>query len=118
MTTHDGHNATRGSRPCPATGLAHPVCPDLPLKSCPGGGERVPWNLFVDVHSLGMLPEVIEAEEAATAVALERPLTSVFPGCDGRVSDRYLCAVKRLSVAYLMCRARCSLLVKLRLHGG
>lgn len=87
MTTHDGHNATRGCRPCPATRLAHSVCPDLPLKPCPGRGERVTWNLFVDVHGLGMLPEVVEAGEAATAVALKRPFTSVFPGSDNSVSD-------------------------------
>lgn len=87
MTTHDGHNATRGSRPCPAAGLAYPVCPDLSLESCSGRGERVPWNFFVDVHGLGVLPKVVETREAATAVALERSLTSVFPRNDGRVSN-------------------------------
>ena len=86
MATHDGHDATRGSRPCPATRLAYPVRPDLPLEPSSGRGERIAGDLFVDVHGLGMLPEVVETGEAATAVALERPFTSVFPASDSSVS--------------------------------
>lgn len=53
------------SRRCPRpAGLPHSVSPDLPLKPCPGGGERVERNIFVDVDGLRVLPQVVEPREA------------------------------------------------------
>ncbi len=45
------------SRRCPRpAGLSNSVGPDLPLEPCPGGGEGVEWDIFVDVDSLRVLP--------------------------------------------------------------
>jgi hypothetical protein len=78
MSSASGRNATRGRCSGPAR-LAHPVRPDLPLKPSPSGRKRVHRNVFVYVHRLRMLSQVVEARETPRAVALERAFASVFP---------------------------------------
>lgn len=71
------------------------------------------------MYSLGMLPEIVEAGETPRAVALKRAFTSVLP--DLGISIRRIKSkghIIRGHQAYLMCLAKCSLLVKLKLHGG
>lgn len=78
MPTPSGRNAP--CRRCSGSaGLAHSVSPDLPLEPGSGGRKRVHWNVFVDMHRLRMLPQVIKARKAPRAVTLERALASVFP---------------------------------------
>jgi hypothetical protein len=59
MTTTVTTSASRRARPRTA-GWADAIGSDLALEACAGGGERISRDLFVDVHSLCMLPEVIE----------------------------------------------------------
>lgn len=79
MTSSANTEAPRSRRAC-ATRLSHPVGSDLALESCSGGGEGVDGNVFVDMHSLCMLAQVIKAREAPRTVALKRSLSRVFPG--------------------------------------
>ena len=50
------------------------------LVAGPGGGQRVVRDVFVGMHGGGVLPEVVEAREPATAVAHEWALARVFSG--------------------------------------
>lgn len=43
----------------------NPVGPDLTLKPCTRSRKRITRNILVDVHSLRMLAEVVEARESA-----------------------------------------------------
>lgn len=62
-----------------SAGLAHSVSPDLPLEPRSGRRKRVHRNIFVDMHRLRMLSQIIKARKAPRAVTLERALASVFP---------------------------------------
>lgn len=97
------------------------------------------------MHGLGMLPEIVEPGESTRAMTLERSFTSVFPvtnyvspGQQQQQQQQQAGALrgqnaaqpatihqtekkegkKKKKKAHLMCRAKCSLLVKLKLHGG
>ncbi len=70
--------------------LAHPVGPDLPLEAGAGGGERVDGDVFVDVHGLRVLAQIVEAREPPRTVALEGTLARVFPNNIVVVSPRVL----------------------------
>jgi hypothetical protein len=78
MSPARGPNTARCRSSSPAR-LPHSVGPNLPLEPRPGSGERVDGNLFVRVHGLGVLPQVVQAREASFAVTLERALAGVFP---------------------------------------
>lgn len=71
------------------------------------------------MYSLGVLSEIVEAGETPRAVTLKWAFASVFSGLE--ISTRRTttqvagCHGYR---SYLMCLAKCSLLVKLKLHGG
>jgi len=64
--------------------------------------------LLVGVDGLGMLAEVIEARELLSAVTGERTLSGVFSKT-GLVRDEWWTGRHE---SYLMCLARCSLLLK------
>jgi hypothetical protein len=82
----------------------------LPLISGPGGRQGVHGDVFVDVHRLGVLPQIVEPGKAPPAVAAERALPCVLSNW--------------VSISHIkletnrMWRARCSLRVKLRMQGG
>lgn len=113
-----GCTHTSSSRgPSPASSL-YPVGANLPLVSRAGGGQRIERYVFVYVDGLGMLSEVVETRESSLAVALKRALASVFPV---EVPCQHLLRYSKpleTTNSYLMCLARCSLRVKLSLHGG
>ena len=64
--------------------------------------------LLVGVDGLGMLAEVVEARELLSTMAGERTLAGVFSKI-GLVRDRWRTGRHE---RYLMCLARCSLLLK------
>lgn len=70
------------------------------------------------MYSLGVLSEIVEARETPRAVTLKWALASVFSNL--RISSFPVTQVNDFHgyQSYLMCLAKCSLLVKLRLHGG
>jgi len=109
-------NGTAGTSAGGGTGsrarLSHSVGPDLTLESSSACCERVVGNVFVDMNCLGVLSQVIKTGESSSAVALKRPLAGVFSVRCQQEQE----AVQRL--AYLICLARCSLLVKERVQGG
>jgi hypothetical protein len=84
MPTARRPNTARRRSSSPA-GWSHSVCPDLPLESGPGSGERIDRNIFVHVYGLGMLSQVVETREASGTMALEWALAGVFPDMAGQV---------------------------------
>lgn len=74
-----------GRRTRPAGWRPYPVGTDLPLKSGAGGSERVARDVFVQVHRLGVLAEVVQAGESARAVTLERSFSRVLADVSGQV---------------------------------
>lgn len=79
MATGRTAGTAASGRARPVAGLSYTLGANLPLEARAGGGEGVHGDVFVDVNGLGVLAEVIEAGEAAGAVALERSLAGVFP---------------------------------------
>ena len=59
------------------------VGPDLTLEARASGSQRIPGDLFVDMHGLGMLPQVIKTGESPGAVALERTFAGVLADMTG-----------------------------------
>lgn len=118
MSTSGSTRTSSGRGPGPASSL-YPVSADLPLISRTGSRQGVERYVFVYVDGLGMLSEIVEAGESSLAVALERALAGVFPA-EGSSSASPVQGTKRLGPtgSYRMCLARCSLRVKLSLHGG
>lgn len=71
------------------------------------------------MDGLGVLSEIVETGETPRAVTLKWAFASVFSVL--RISThRAMTHMMDLQgyQSYLMCLAKCSLLVKLRLHGG
>lgn len=79
MTTNRSHAS--GRRGPGSARLSSSVGSNLPLEACARRGEGVHRDVFVDVHGLGMLSEVVEAGKSASAVTLKGALPSVFPVC-------------------------------------
>jgi hypothetical protein len=92
---------------------ADAVCSDLSLKPSPGRCQGITRNLFVDMDCLCMLTQVVESRESAGTVTFEGSFARMFSA-----EYQYETHVSLELYAYRMCRARCSLRVKLRLHGG
>jgi hypothetical protein len=83
------------------------------LKPGAGSGQRVAWNIFIHMDGLRMLPEVVKSRKPSRAMTLEGSFACVLASpCQLPEFRRYLVAT------YRMCRARCSLLVKLKWQGG
>ena len=61
----------------------NPICADLTLEARASGSQRIPGDLFVDMHGLGMLPQVIKTGESPGAVALERTFAGVLADMTG-----------------------------------
>lgn len=68
------------------------------------------------MHSLCMLTQIIQSGEAARAVALKRSFARMFPIRLSEKPPKRPAKIRRRT--YRMCRARCSLRVKLSLQGG
>lgn len=104
----------RGRTAVTAGGRPNSFGPDLALESRAGGSQGIAGNVFVAVHRLSMLPQVVQTGEPAGAVALERSFAGVLPArhavSESESTEQWGC--------HLMCRARCSLLVKLSWQGG
>ena len=78
MTTgYRSHTSGRRSPGSPS--LSNSVGSNLPLEPCARRGEGVHRDVFVDVHGLGMLSEIVEARKSSGAVTLKGALPSVFP---------------------------------------
>jgi hypothetical protein len=73
---------TAGAAQCAGTGAvrrrSHTVGADLPLEPGAGSGQRVSWDVFVNMDGLCMLPQIVKTREAPRAMALERALASVL----------------------------------------
>lgn len=91
-----------------------PIGADLALETGPRRGEGVARDLFVDVDRLCVLAEIVQAGKAAGTVALKGTFARMFPGGVSNMADTMIDG----QVTYRMCRAKCSLRVKLRLQGG
>lgn len=104
---------THCRRTRPAGWRSHAIGTNLSLKTSAGRCKRISWNFFVDMHCLRMLTQVIQPRKSSRAMALKRPFSRVFSERFSQIQSRCL-----RQVTYLICLARCSLLVKLRLHGG
>ena len=77
LTIHGGSSRSIG-RP-------YSVCPDLPLESRACRRQRVTGYVFIDVHSLRVLPQVVEARESSGAVTLKWPLPRMLPDMPGKM---------------------------------
>lgn len=84
MTSAMSSYTASGACPRP-TRWAHPLRPDLPLKSRPRGRQRIPGDLFIHMDRLRVLSEIVEAGEAPRAVALEGALARVFADMAGQM---------------------------------
>jgi hypothetical protein len=97
--------AASGARPRAALG-PNSIGTDLTLEPSSGGGKRVTRDLFVDMHGLGMLSQVIQAGEAPRTVTLERPLPRMFPDMpcqvltpgEAQIAGRKVCAIEPLTL--------------------
>lgn len=116
MATARRPNTARRRSASPAGG-SHSVCPDLPLEPGPGSSERIDRDIFVHVHGLGVLSQVVETREAPGAMALEWALAGVLPRKWAMISKQFSGDIFSVE-SHLIWRAKCSLLVKLRLQGG
>lgn len=64
---------------CPSTALrTHPVSADLPLESRSCGGQRIAWDVLVDMDRLSMLAQVIETGKSPGTVTLKWTLPGMF----------------------------------------
>jgi len=110
---------TTGCRSAGSPRLAHSVSANLTLKASTGGCQRVYGDILIDMHSLGVLSKVVKAREPPRAMTLEWTLPGVFASQGSALSrtqeERFSGPSER---TYRICLARCSLRVKLRLHGG
>ena len=63
----------------PSTALrTYPVSADLPLESRSCGGQRVAWDILVDMDRLSMLAQVIETGKSSGTVTLKWTLPGMF----------------------------------------
>ena len=67
-------------RPRAAPWWSHTVGSNLPLEAGASGGQRLCRYVFVHVHGLGVLSQVIKARESSGAVTLEWSFTGVLAG--------------------------------------
>lgn len=109
MGTDMGAGDAAGGASAGSSGASHAVGPDLALDAGDRGGEGVSGDLLVDVHGLGVLAEVVEAGEAAGAVALKGPFAGVFsdmasqvlaPG-EAQIARGEVCAEEALALFLL-----------------
>lgn len=78
--------ARAASRTCSsAARWTHSVRTHLTLESSARGSQRISRDLFIHVHRLGVLPQVIKSGEAARAMTLKRTLASVFANMSSEV---------------------------------
>lgn len=72
------------------------------------------------MYSLGVLPEVVETGETSRTVALKWAFASVLSELNISIyrATTPTTSFTGINQSYLMCLAKCSLLVKLKLHGG
>ena len=77
LTVHGGSSRSIG-RP-------YSVCPDLPLESRARRRQRITGYVFINMYSLRMLSQVIQAREPSGTVALEWPLSCMLPDVPGKM---------------------------------
>lgn len=72
------------------------------------------------MYSLGVLSEVVETGETSRTVALKWAFASVLSELTISICRATTPTISFTDInqSYLMCLAKCSLLVKLKLHGG
>lgn len=103
---------SRGTRP--AGSSSDPVSPYLPLESCARGRQGVSRDILIHMHRLRMLSEIVESREASRAMTLKRSFSRMFPA--SKVSPTIVSI--DINTTYRICLAKCSLRVKLSVHGG
>ena len=67
-----------GACACPARG-PDSISPNLPLKTGPCCSQRIPWNVFVYMDRLGMLPQIVEPRKPPGTMALKGAFSGMFP---------------------------------------
>ena len=103
-----GALATCRTRPC-STVRSNSIGANLTLESGSGGGKRFARDLFVDMYSLSMLAQIIEARESSRTMTLKRPLPRMFPDvsremlapCEAQITRRKVRAIEPLSFLLL-----------------
>lgn len=109
--------ASASTSRCPrsVSSLPYTIRSHLTLEPRTGSCQRIHGNILVDMNSLRMLPQVVQAREAPRAMTLKGPFTCMFPDVpcqvltpgEAQVTRRVVGAVKALRL--LLLARSCSL---------
>lgn len=109
VASNGSTDTTSGGR-SRSSGRSYSVGANLSLVPRASSSEGVHGDIFINMHSLGMLPKVVQSRKSARAVTLERALSGVLPDVSSKmfasreteIARRVVCAVKSLRLLLLV----------------